>query len=136
VKLSAIFLIFFSLQAMGRDIPLIADIEWNCEEGVGNLENPARLISIKGKFETTLSRQFSLEEKQQMTITVYEGGQPLLIDPSSYNLIWENDGDFQSLIIQIGDTTYRIDTTSGNALILRITRPGTLWGTITDIGSC
>lgn len=119
-----------------RDIPAIADIEWKCEEGVGNLENPRPLLLISGKFDTTSNREFSLAEKQELQVTVYTDSQPIILDPSEYSLEWFNDGHFQSLTIQYGETTYKIGTTPGNALILEITRPGMIWGTETEVGSC
>ncbi|MCO5113021.1 MAG: hypothetical protein M9899_02485 [Bdellovibrionaceae bacterium] len=134
--LTIILVSILSVQAMGYEIPLVADIDWKCEEGLGNLDNPARLLDIVGEFETTASREFSLAEKQKMTVTVYADGKPTVLNSSDYRLLWENDGDFQTLTIQIGDSTYKISTTSGNALILRITKPGWLWGTRTEVGSC
>lgn len=126
----------FSLQAFSYEIPPIADIEWTCEEGVGNLENPEVLIKISGKFETAVSREFTLVEKQQMQVIIYEDGAAIHLAPENYKMIWENEDGFQALNIEFGDSQYRVSTTTGNALILKITRPGRFWGKKVQIGSC
>lgn len=129
-------ILILSVQAMGRDIPEVASIDWKCEEGVGNLENPAVLLTISGEFETAQSREFTLSEKQRMKVAVYVDGKPVVLDPAEYNLVWENDDEFQSLLIQTDETTYRIETTPGNALLLQIKSPGRFWGTNIQVGSC
>lgn len=126
----------FCVQATARDIPAVADIDWKCEEGVGNLDHPAPLIRITGVFNTAPSREFSLSEKQGLRVFVYVDGEPVALNPLDYKAIWYNDGDFQSLVIETKGVTYKIGTTPGNALILKVIRPGWFGGTKTQVGSC
>jgi hypothetical protein len=122
--------------AMNREIPPIALVDWQCEEGMGNLESRAPLVSLSGAFATAVSRELSLNEKEQLQITVYLDGYPIVLNPHLYRAVWRNDGDFASLTITAQELSYRFETTPGNDIIVRVTSPSFLWGTKTRIGLC
>lgn len=136
MKILGLILTFtFYFSALGRDLPKVADIKWKCEEGVGNLEHPEPIILISGKFETSPSRQFSFKEKEKLSISIYKEGQFVELHPSQFEVEWENDDEYQALIIKTEEITYKIETLPGNALILRVIQKG-LFGQKIQIGSC
>lgn len=130
------FILASSADTFAWDLPVTAKIKWLCEEGVGNFENPAPLISIEGEFKTAVSREFSLREKQRLQVSIFEDNQETALETSDYQAFWENDLDFQSLKITTGEKVYIIQTTPGRALILTFTEPGRYWGTMSIRGSC
>ncbi|MBX2986873.1 MAG: hypothetical protein KF802_03160 [Bdellovibrionaceae bacterium] len=134
--LGAALLSAFADPAFAWELPAVANIDWKCEEGVGNLDHPAPLLRLSGTFETARSRSFTIEEKKKLRVIVFQNGAPVTLSPASYDLIWENDGRFQSILIRTKEATYEIGTTTGSALLLRMTVPGLIYGTRTKMGSC
>ncbi len=105
-----------------QNLPEIVDINWQCYEGVGNLPKPAPLLDISGRFNTAQSRVFNDNEKSDMQVTIYDSeGTPLTLKPNQYELSWVNDGRSQDFIVEYNDSTYRIGTLPGNAILLEIT---------------